>query len=124
VNTLGREHARTVTRSLLAACSPDGATADAPVSAAFRCWTPFGDWERGEAGLTALTWVLTSFCRHAGSRSITPNAVIADGAAAVVEAVTAAGPGRSPLSMTLLVVLSAGLIDEVKVYVDPAALAG
>ncbi|HUZ24476.1 MAG TPA: hypothetical protein VMV07_12010 [Streptosporangiaceae bacterium] len=124
MSTADKERARAVTRHLLAACSPDGDTAEAPASAAFRCWTPIGDWERGEAGLAALTGILSAFCGAAGTGSVSPNAVITDGVAAVVEAATEAGPGQSPLGMTLLLVMSAGLVDEVMVYVDPAALAG
>jgi hypothetical protein len=124
VSTVRQEHARAVTRSLLTACSPGGKPAEAPVSAAFRCWTPVGDWEQGEAGLAALTGIVTRFSAHAGNAPIRPNAVITDGVAAVVEAVTAAGPGQPSLSITLTLVLSAGLVDEVRVYVDPAALAG
>lgn len=123
MSTLSQEHARAVTRSLLTACSPGGKPAEAPVSAGFRCWTPLGDWEQGEAGLAALTGIVTRFSAHAGA-PIRPNAVITDGVAAVVEAVTAAGPGQPSLTMTLTLALSGGLIDEVRVYVDPAALAG
>jgi hypothetical protein len=114
--------ARAVTRMLLAACSPGGDASQAPASAAFRCWTPYRDWEQGEAGIGRLRQVMASFCGHAGGGQFRPQAVITDGEAVVVEAVTAAGPGQPRLSVTLVLALSTGRVDEVKVYVDPRAL--
>lgn len=122
MSTTGAGQARAVTRELLAACSPAGDPAEAPVSAAFRCWTPWRDWEQGEAGMAALTQAVASFCGRGGRGGrFRPDAVITDGQAVVVEAVVAAEAGQPPVSMTLLLVLSAGLVDEVRVYLDPRA---
>ena len=113
--------AREVTRRLLAACAPGGDLDQAPVSARFRCWTPYRDTELGAAGTTVLRQVLAGFCGH-GGRDVPfrPHALISDGEAVVVEAVR---EDAAPiLSVTLVLTLAGGLVDEAKVYVDPRAL--
>jgi hypothetical protein len=123
VTTADAGQARTVTHGLLIACSPGGDLAKAAVPASFRCWTPYQDWQHGEAGLAALQRVLAGFCRDGGDDDpFRPRAVITDGEVAVVEAVTIVRPGQPSLSMTLVLALSDGLVDEVRVYVDPRAL--
>lgn len=117
------EHARAVARALLAACTPGGDHGLAPVAEAFRCWTPHRDWEHGDAGIRALTQVMAAFGNRAGGRGdLCLHALVTDGEAVIAEVVSPPGPGQAQLSMTFVLTLSAGLVEEVKVYVDPRAL--
>jgi hypothetical protein len=117
------KQARAVAGALLAACSPVGDPGPTLVSAAFRCWTPYRDWEHGEAGLRTLRQVVAGFGSHAAhDGEMRPQAVITDGETVVVDAATAPPPGQPLMSMTLVLTLTAGLVEEAKVYVDPRAL--
>jgi hypothetical protein len=121
--TDGTEHAKAVARALLAACAPGGDHGLAPVAEAFRCWTPHRDWERGDAGIRALTQVMAAFVKRAGDRGdLCLHALVTDGEAVVAEAVSRPGPGQAQLSMTFVLTLSAGLVEEAKVYVDAGVL--
>jgi len=119
--TADAEAARDVARRMLAACGPGGDPGQAPVSPRFRCWTPYQDWEEGPAGTRVLTRVLAGFCgQESRDGSFRPHTLISDGEAVVIEA---ARVGAGPLlSVTLVLTLAGGLVDEVKVYVDPRAL--
>jgi len=115
--------ARAVARALLAACAPGGDHGLAPVAEAFRCWTPYRDWEQGDAGIRTLTQVMAAFGKRAGDcGDLGLHALITDDEAVVAEAVSRPGPGQAQLSMTFVLRLSAGLVEEVKIYVDPRAL--
>jgi hypothetical protein len=115
--------ARTVARALLVACAPGGDLRLAPVADAFRCWTPYRDWEQGDAGIRALAEVMAA-CRNLSGdgTDLRLHALITDGEAVVAEAEARPGPGGSQVSMTLVLRLSPELVEEVKVYVDPRAL--
>jgi hypothetical protein len=66
---------------------------------------------------------MASFGAYAADgRELRPHAVITDGEAVVVEAVTASGRGLPLMSMTLVLTLNAGFVEEAKVYVDPRGL--
>lgn len=119
----GNEKARAVALEVLAACSPGMEAAAVPVTATFRCWTPLGDWEQGEAGVAALRKVMRAYCaRLSGDGQLSPSAVITDGTEVVVEASIAGESGQLPVCVTLLLVLKSGLVDEVRCYVDPRAV--
>ena len=77
----------------------------------------------GDAGIRALTQVMAAFGNRAGDREdLCMHALVTDGEAVIAEAVSRPGPGQAQLSMTFVLTLSAGLVKEVKVYVDPRAL--
>jgi hypothetical protein len=124
VSDLDREHARALSLDLLAACQPD-ASGPAPVSDSFRCWTPLQDWASGAEGLSALRQVLRACAAAvAGAYSFNLNAVISDGQQVVIEADARAERGGSPVNCTFVLVLRAGLVDEVRCYLDPRVVEG
>lgn len=117
------ETARAIARELLAACSPGAEAAQAPVTAAFRCWTPLRDWEHGEAGIAALRRIVRAYCAaQPGTGKVRESAVISNGTEVVIEAAEAREGDQLPLSITLLLVLNGGLVNEVRCYVDPRAI--
>ena len=122
MSTADTGRARVVAHKLIAACSVAGDAAEVPLSGAFRCWTPFADWQRAEAGMEALRGVTADFCTLAGvAGRFRPDVIITDGEIVVLEAAIAAEPGHPAVTMTLLVALNDGLVEEVRCYVDPRA---
>lgn len=72
--------------------------------------------------MKALRGVMVDFCTLADMAGrFRPDTVITDGEVVILEAATAAGPGKPAVTMTLLVALNDGLVEEVRCYVDPRA---
>lgn len=125
MSTVHRERARAVAARLLTGCLPGAAPESFPVTAGFRCWSPFHDWAAGEEGLAALRQVMRAYCAAVpGANVFQPNAVISDGKHVVVEASTSGQPGQLPVSGTFVLALRSGLVDEVRCYLDPRAVVG
>lgn len=127
MNATDRERARAVAVELLTACLPRAPRAVAPgvVTAGFRCWTPIHDWESGAAGLAALRRVISVYGATApGTDRLPLRALVTDGEQVVAEASIASRPGRPLVRTTFVLVLSSGLVDEVKCYLDPEVAGG
>lgn len=125
MSTVHRERARAVAVELLTGCLPGAAPASLPVTAGFRCWTPFHDWAAGAEGLAALRQVMRAYrAAVPGANSFQPNAVISDGEHVVVEASTPRQPGQLPASSTFVLTLRSGLVDEARCYLDPRTVVG
>lgn len=127
MNVSDREHARAVAAKLLTACLPQtpDEVALSAVTAGFRCWTPIHDWESGAAGLTALRRVMSVYgIAEPGADRLPLQAFVTDGEQVVAEASIASRPGRPPVRTTFVLVLSSGLVDEVRCYLDPEVAGG
>lgn len=130
MNEAERQRARDVAWSLFQACLPEPPRPARggdetprralPVTPAVRCWTPFRDWERGEAAIESLRQTLAAYrALLPDGAKFEPAALISDGSAVVAEA-TATGHGAA--SVTLVLTLRGGLVDEIRCYADPREL--
>ncbi len=122
MSAVGRESARAAAGGFLAACLPGADPPGALVTETFRCWTPLGDWQHGTAALAALRQVMAAFCsRLPGTAAFRPDTVVAGESAVVVEA-KAPGIRQEIATMTVVLTLRSGLVEEARCYVDPRAL--
>ena len=118
-----KDAARKLAINLVTSCLADAEATAGTVAATFRCWTPFHDWQQGKEAVAALRQVVrASLSKLGADEHFVPSVIIANEKGIVLEASSAGEPGQMPASLTILMILASGLVNEARCFVDPAVI--